>query len=82
MLVDHDVNPSNVSLPASAGWQAFATRPSRGDRISGFTFWIVGGMEMVERLAFYGVKAVSALYATAPRVEGGLGVSPVDLATF
>lgn len=41
----------------------------------GFVFWIVGGMEMVERLAFYGVKAVSALYATAPRVEGGLGVS-------
>ena len=42
----------------------------------GIVFWIVGGMEMVERLAFYGVKAVSALYATAPHVEGGLGVSP------
>lgn len=41
----------------------------------GFVFWVVGGMEMVERLAFYGVKAVSALYATAPRTEGGLGVS-------
>src|SRR5512142_2557367 len=41
----------------------------------GFVFWVVGGMEMVERLAFYGVKAVSALYATAPKVEGGLGVS-------
>jgi len=41
----------------------------------GFVFWVVGGMEMVERLAFYGVKAVAALYATAPKVEGGLGVS-------
>jgi len=41
----------------------------------GIVFWIVGGMEMVERLAFYGVKAVSALYATAPRTEGGLGVT-------
>jgi proton-dependent oligopeptide transporter, POT family len=41
----------------------------------GFIFWIVGAMEMVERLAFYGVKAVAALYATAPRVEGGLGVT-------
>ena len=41
----------------------------------GVVFWIVGGMEMVERLAFYGVKAVAALYATAPRTEGGLGVS-------
>jgi len=42
----------------------------------GFVFWVVGGMEMVERLAFYGVKAVAALYATAPHAEGGLGVSP------
>jgi len=41
----------------------------------GWVFWVVGGMEMVERLAFYGVKAVAALYATAPRTEGGLGVS-------
>ncbi len=41
----------------------------------GVVFWIVGGMEMVERLAFYGVKAVAALYATAPRAEGGLGVT-------
>ena len=30
----------------------------------GYVFWIVGAMEMVERLAFYGVKAVAALYAT------------------
>jgi len=42
----------------------------------GFVFWVVGGMEMGERRAFYGVKAVAALYATAPRAEGGLGVSP------
>jgi proton-dependent oligopeptide transporter, POT family len=41
----------------------------------GCVFWVVGGMEMVERLAFYGVKAVAALYATAPKAEGGLGVS-------
>jgi MFS family permease len=45
----------------------------------GYVFWVVGGMEMVERLAFYGVKAVSTLYAKAPASEGGLGV---DLATF
>jgi dipeptide/tripeptide permease len=32
-------------------------------------------MEMVERLAYYGVKAVAALYATAPVSEGGLGVT-------
>jgi len=38
-------------------------------------FWIVGGMEMIERLAFYGVKAVAALYATETTRNGGLGIS-------
>ena len=28
-----------------------------------YVFWVVGGMEMIERLAYYGVKAVAALYA-------------------
>ncbi|MGC4070306.1 MAG: MFS transporter [Polyangiaceae bacterium] len=42
-------------------------------------FWIVGGMEMVERLAFYGVKTVAALYATDARSRGGLGVSASTL---
>lgn len=40
-----------------------------------YVFWIVGGMEMVERLAFYGVRAVSTLYATRPASEGGLAVT-------
>ena len=40
-----------------------------------YVFWIVGAMEMVERLAYYGVKAVAALYATAPVSDGGLGVT-------
>jgi MFS family permease len=42
-------------------------------------FWIVGGMEMVERLAFYGVKTVAALYVTDARSRGGLGVSASTL---
>ncbi len=41
----------------------------------GYVFWVVGAMEMVERLAYYGVKAVAALYATAPVSKGGLGVT-------
>src|SRR5262245_9706924 len=45
----------------------------------GYVFWVVGGMEMVERLAYYGVKAVATLYAKDPVSKGGLGV---DLATF
>src|SRR5437867_647977 len=32
-------------------------------------------MEMVERLAYYGVRTVSTLYATRPGSEGGLGVT-------
>jgi len=45
----------------------------------GYVFWVVGGMEMIERLAFYGVKAVATLYAKDPASAGGLGV---DLAKF
>ncbi len=45
----------------------------------GCVFWVVGGMEIVERLSFYGVKAVSTIYATRPESKGGLGVT---MATF
>jgi POT family proton-dependent oligopeptide transporter len=41
-----------------------------------YVFWVVGAMEMVERLAYYGVKAVAAIYATDPVSKGGLGVTP------
>lgn len=41
----------------------------------GYVFWVVGAMEMVERLAYYGVRAVAGLYATSPASEGGLGVT-------
>src|SRR5439155_10844907 len=40
-----------------------------------YVFWVVGGMEMIERLAYYGVRAVATLYATNPKSEGALGVS-------
>ncbi len=45
----------------------------------GYVFWVVGGMEMIERLAFYGVRAVATIYATRPASEHGLGVT---MATF
>ena len=41
----------------------------------GYVFWVVGGMEMIERLAFYGVRAVSTIYATRAESDGGLGVT-------
>ena len=43
-----------------------------------YVFWVVGAMEMVERLAFYGVKAVAALYSTDPVSKGGLGMTLVE----
>ena len=45
----------------------------------GYVFWIVGGMEMIERLAFYGVRTVSTLYVTRAKSDGGLGET---MATF
>ncbi|MEM7077724.1 MAG: MFS transporter [Pseudomonadota bacterium] len=40
-----------------------------------YVFWICGGMEMVERLAYYGVRQVSSLYATDAQSAGGLGLT-------
>ncbi len=43
-----------------------------------YVFWVVGGMEMIERLAYYGVKAVATLYAKDPVSKGGLGVTMTE----
>ncbi|MSP56331.1 MAG: hypothetical protein EXR69_12125 [Myxococcales bacterium] len=48
----------------------------------GYVFWIVGGMEMIERLAYYGVKAVATLYAKDPVSKGGLGVTMTELGSI
>ncbi|NUN14492.1 MAG: MFS transporter [Myxococcales bacterium] len=48
----------------------------------GYVFWVVGGMEMVERLAYYGVKAVASLYAVDPVSKGGLGISMSEFGTI
>ncbi|MBK8173275.1 MAG: MFS transporter [Sandaracinaceae bacterium] len=47
-----------------------------------YVFWVVGGMEMVERLAYYGVKAVATLYAKDPVSAGGLGVTMTEFGTI
>lgn len=44
-----------------------------------YVFWVVAGMEMIERLAYYGVRAVSSLYVTRAKSDGGLGE---DMSTF
>jgi len=45
----------------------------------GYVFWVCGAMEMVERLAYYGVRQVSGLYATDAQSRGGLGLVESDL---
>ncbi len=65
----HD--PSSTSLSDVKQLGLFAAIASLS-----YVFWVVGAMEMVERLAYYGVKAVAAIYATDPVSSGGLGVTP------
>ncbi|WP_298442222.1 MFS transporter [uncultured Ferrimonas sp.] len=43
-----------------------------------YVFWLVGGMELIERFAYYGIKSSAALYAKAPASEGGLGITMGD----
>ena len=45
----------------------------------GYVFWVCGAMEMVERLAWYGARQVSGLYATDAVANGGLGLVESDL---
>ena len=40
-----------------------------------YIFWICGAMEVVERLAYYGVKAVAVLYVTNAASSGALGAT-------
>jgi len=47
-----------------------------------YVFWVVGAMEMVERLAYYGVRSVATLYATRPASDGGLGVTMAKFGTL
>lgn len=48
----------------------------------GYVFWLVGGMEIVERISYYGVKASASLYATDAVSKGGLGLSMTDYGTI
>lgn len=48
----------------------------------GFVFWIVGFMEMIERLAYYGVAAVRTLYLRDSVDKGGLGLTESTYGTI
>ena len=42
------------------------------------TFYVACGMEVFERMAWYGFFALSSLYITSPVADGGLGFSSVE----
>ncbi|MFC4346351.1 MFS transporter [Kordiimonas lipolytica] len=44
-----------------------------------YVFWICGGMEMVERLAYYGVRSLASLYGTNPKSSGALGLTGTEI---
>ena len=69
-LLNHPNDENSTSLEDVRQLGLFAAIASLS-----YVFWVVGAMEMVERLAYYGVKAVAALYATDPVSSGGLGVT-------
>lgn len=80
--------PQSIDTPASQVEQIAVEREAIADvKQLGFVaaiaslsyvFWVVGGMEMIERLAYYGVKAVATLYAKDPVSKGGLGVTMTE----
>jgi POT family proton-dependent oligopeptide transporter len=44
--------------------------------------WVANVMELIERLAFFGVRAIAALYIVAAAEEGGLGFTNTDKGVF
>ena len=42
------------------------------------SFWVANGMEIFERMAWYGFFAVSSLYITGKVEDGGLGLTEED----
>src|SRR5688572_4649954 len=90
-------NQTDLTLPPAVDAGASKSPPPRGPSelgdvkqlglwagiaSLGYVFWIVGAMEMVERLAYYGVKAVATLYAKDPASAGGLGVTMTQFGTI
>ena len=47
-----------------------------------YVFWIAGGMEMIERLAYYGVRTVATLYVTRGESTGSLGQTMATYGTL
>lgn len=74
-MSEHDKNSTTTKDTKQLG--LFAALASLS-----YVFWICGGMELVERLAYYGVKATATLYAKDPVSNGGLGINLSDFGTI
>lgn len=74
-MTSNDQNSTSVTDVKQLGlWASIASLS--------YVFWICGGMEMLERLAYYGARMVSGLYATDAASNGGLGITETELGTI
>lgn len=73
-MLNDKLDPNSTSLQDVKQLGFFASIASLS-----YVFWICGGMELVERLAYYGVRQMSALYATEAASKGGLGITATEL---
>ncbi len=60
-MLNDKLDPHSTSLQDVKQLGFFASIASLS-----YVFWVCGGMELVERLAYYGVRQMAALYATEP----------------
>jgi POT family proton-dependent oligopeptide transporter len=74
------VAPEELSAGSSDAVKQLPFGPAL--RTLGYVFWLVGAMEMIERLAYYGVKAVATLYAKDAASNGGLGITITRFGTI
>jgi proton-dependent oligopeptide transporter, POT family len=74
MMLKHDSEEDSCNLTLEdvrqlALWAALGSL--------GYVFWVVGGMELIERLAYDGVRTVSTIYVTSAKSDGGLAEAMV-----
>ena len=74
-MTNHNENSTSTKWHQTTG--AFVSLASLS-----YVFWIYGGMELVERLAYYGVKATTTLYAKDPVLPEVGGINPNEFGTI
>ncbi len=80
MAQDENTNTGDIRTNSAKDVEQLGTFAAIGSL--SYVFWICGGMEMVERLAYYGVYSLSTLYGTDAAINGGLGITSGEMGTI